>query len=361
MSPAPSELARRLADRAELVCRRYLSQGCRIGSYWVIGDARNNPGRSMFVRLCGPSAGKRAAGKWTDAATGEHGDLLDIIRESRGLSEFGAVLAEAHDFLNLPTPAPEPTSSSAITPSSIGGPESARRLFAMSRPIRGTIAEAYLRGRGIFDLQHVPNLRFHPRCFYRPDRNRPPQAWPALVAAVTTCDGIITGVHRTWLDPSGCGKAKIETPRRAIGYLLGNGVRFGVSDDVLAAGEGIETILSLRCVFPSLPMVAALSAAHLAALSLPSRLRRLYIARDADPAGDAAVAILTQRAEAAGAEAIVLSPRLGDFNDDLSTFGAASLRTTVQHQLAPNDAIRFLSDPKRRHVDHFTSLFSIRS
>ena len=35
----------------------------------------------MFVRLTGP-AGKGAAGKWTDAATGEHGDLLDLIRES---------------------------------------------------------------------------------------------------------------------------------------------------------------------------------------------------------------------------------------------------------------------------------------
>ena len=32
------------------------------------------------MRLSGPEAGKGAAGKWTDAATGEHGDLLDIIR-----------------------------------------------------------------------------------------------------------------------------------------------------------------------------------------------------------------------------------------------------------------------------------------
>jgi hypothetical protein len=31
-----------------------------------------------------------------------------------------------------------------------------------------------------------------------------------------------------------------------MGDLLGNAVRFGVVDDVLAAGEGIETMLSLR-------------------------------------------------------------------------------------------------------------------
>jgi hypothetical protein len=32
-----------------------------------------------------------SAGKWTDAATGECGDLLDVIRESRGLLDFHAV------------------------------------------------------------------------------------------------------------------------------------------------------------------------------------------------------------------------------------------------------------------------------
>ena len=91
-----------------------------------------------------------------------------------------------------------------------------------------------------------------------------------------------------------------------MGDLLGNAVRFGVANDVLAAGEGIETMLSLRCVLPTLPMAAALSANHLAAMLLPLTLRRLYIARDADAAGDAAVTALTERAEAAGIEAIAL-------------------------------------------------------
>ena len=77
-----AELARRLAREAEAVCRHYLSNGRREGRYWLVGDVSNTPGRSMFVRLSGPETGKGAAGKWTDAATGEHGDLLDVIRES---------------------------------------------------------------------------------------------------------------------------------------------------------------------------------------------------------------------------------------------------------------------------------------
>ncbi len=61
-----SELAHRLAREAQAVCRHYLSNGRREGRYWLVGDARNTPGRSMFVRLKGPESGKGAAGKWTE-------------------------------------------------------------------------------------------------------------------------------------------------------------------------------------------------------------------------------------------------------------------------------------------------------
>ena len=168
----------------------------------------------------------------------------------------------------------------------------------MARPIRGTLAETYLRRRGITYLGNLPALRFHPRCFYRADDGASRETWPALLAAVTDLNGAITGVHRTWLARDGTGKAPVATPRRAMGQLLGNGVRFGAARDALGAGEGIETVLSLRCVLPRLPMVAALSANHLAALALPSGLRRLYIALDNDGAGRRAAEALSARAEA---------------------------------------------------------------
>src|ERR1700738_4265903 len=88
MSSHAADLARRLARRAEAVCRHYLSNGHREGHYWLVGDAANTPGRSLFVRLKGPDSGKGAAGKWTDAATGDHGDLLDVIRDSCRLVDF---------------------------------------------------------------------------------------------------------------------------------------------------------------------------------------------------------------------------------------------------------------------------------
>ncbi len=92
-------------------------------------------------------------------------------------------------------------------------------------------------------------------------------------------------------------------------------------------------------------MVAALSAAHLAAILFPATLRRLYIARDDDPAGDGAVQSLIERAQAVGIEAITLSPRVGDFNEDLRAFGIDALRAALRVQIAPEDVARFMATP----------------
>ena len=335
-----SDLAQRLGRQAEAVCRHYLDAGRRQGNYWLVGDVRNTPGRSMFVRL--KDSAKGQAGKWQDAATLEHGDLLDVIRESLDLTDFADVAEEARRFLSLPHPERAQSKKPASMPAPSGSSEAARRLFAMSKPIGGTLAETYLRKRGITTLHGTGNLRFHPRCFYRPDEHEPTETWPALIAAVTDLSGHITGVHRTWLAPDGADKAPIETPRKAMGELLGHAVRFGLPGDVIAAGEGIENVLSVREVAPGMATAAALSAAHLAAILFPDTLRRLYIVRDLDPAGDAATATLTERANAVGIEAITLSPRSGDFNEDIWRFGIDALRANVRVQLAPQDVARFM-------------------
>ena len=348
MSRDASELARRLAREAEAVCRHYLSNGRRQGRYWTVGDVRNTPGRSMFVRLSGPESGRGAAGHWTDAASAEYGDLLDVIRESCGLVDFRDVAEEARRFLRLPRAEPYQTPKPVRTPVPAGSPDAARRLFAMSQPIRRTLVESYLCHRGIKAVHDAGALRFHPRCYYRPDDSSPTETWPAIIAAVTDLEGRITGVHRTYLNPQGfdrsaSGKAPIDTPRRAMGHLLGHAVRFGIARDVMAAGEGIETILSLRYVLPDMPMVAALSAAHLAAVLFPAGLRRLYIVRDDDPAGDNAVESLSARAGTQGIEAIPLSPRYGDFNEDLQNLGTDTLRVALRVHFTPEDLARFMA------------------
>lgn len=202
MQNRAADIGCRLAEQAEAVCRHYLSSGRREGGYWLVGDADNTPGRSLFVRLKSGDAGK-AAGKWTDAATGEHGDLLDIIARRERLTTLRDTLDEARRFLALPRAEPTDTFRQQ-SPARTGSPEAARRLFAMSTPIAGTLAETYLRERGISGARISTALRFHPSCWYRVDEDdsvdHVRDSWPAMIAAVTDDAGTITGAHRTWLD-----------------------------------------------------------------------------------------------------------------------------------------------------------------
>ena len=317
-----SDLAHGLGQNAEVVCRNYLPKGRRQGRYWLCGDVHGTPGRSLYVQLFGDRAGK-----WTDGADGTHGDLLDLIMANRNL-DFRAACDEARAFLRLPI-VPARRSEAPAPP---GTSDAARRLFAASGSIRGTLAEAYLCQRGIALPSDISALRFHPRCFYRAPSGR--QEWPALIAAVTDGKGNVTGVHRTWLDPSG-GKAPVDQPRRALGHLAGNGVRFGTVTDTMLAAEGLETALALKMIMPAMPVIAALSAAHLAALNLPSTLRQLYVARDNDQAGR--IALKKLRSRAVDLDIRELVPRAEDFNADLLTLGPDRLRGWIGEQLAPDD------------------------
>lgn len=341
MTSSASDISRRLGENAEAVCRRYLSNGRREGHYWMVGDVRNTPGRSLYVRLSAGADGG-APGKWTDAASGDHGDLLDIIAASCGHAGFRETLEEARRFLSLPRP-PDAPRNPAPAKAPTGSPESARRLLAATKSLKGTLGEAYLAGRAITNLRPGDPIRFHPHCFYRASKDDAPggrPAWPAIVGAVTDLAGAVTGVHRTWLDPETEDKAPVAYPRRAMGHLLGHGVRFGTSAAVMAAGEGLETMLSLRQVMPAMPLIAGLSGAHLAAIAFPGGLKRLYVARDDDPAGDAALASLRERAAERGVEICPLEPRHDDFNRDLMALGQSALAASLRRQLMPADRLR---------------------
>jgi hypothetical protein len=266
------------------------------------GDADNTPGRSLSVRLEASDRLGGAAGSWIDFATGEHGDLLDLIARSRRLDAFRDVLDEAGHFLRLSPPqwVARPTQAS---PSPIGSPERARRLFASARPIRGTIAETYLRNRGIRGVCHLGALRFHPGCYYHAHGQARPERWPALLAAVT--DRASVRQRRSW------------SPARE----------------------------SRRCCHfaPSCPRCRWwLRFSHLPALLLPPGLRRLYVARDNDAAGYRAAAALSARAQASGIEAITLTPLGDDFNSDLIASGREVLAAALRDRLAPMDVRHFL-------------------
>ena len=333
-------VAAALAERAEAVCRHYLPYGRRQGRYWVAGDLDGARGRSLYVRLSGPGT----PGKFTDAATGQHGDLLDIVRHRSGAPTLRAALDEARAFLALPPAAP-----AAGDDASYDATEAARRLWARCRAIDGTHAERYLNARGLARCRFA-TLRFHPALRYREGPSV--ICLPALVAAVTANvtehpspgerpgGGMLLGVQRTWLDPLAPAKASVANPRKALGRVFGHAVRFGSPADgaPLLVGEGIETVLSMVTAVPEIGAAAALSAGGLGAFAPPPGIARLVIARDNDAEGERAAERLARRCAQAGLSAMVIVPAGNDFNDDLVELGAPALRARLAPLFADRTA-----------------------
>lgn len=328
-SPAGA-IARDLSRDAEAICRRLLSRGRREGRHWRVGDLGNNPGRSLTVALAGPKAGR-----WLDHATGEHGDLLDLIalRETGG-SLSAAMRLARHRFggrslWDCPVPKTD-AAHDADLPDTVA---LARRLWARCEPLPGTLAEAYLRRRALPEPFAGLPLRFYPLLPYRPHPAAPFERHPALVAAVTDASGRLIGVQRTWLDPKG-GKAKVREPRRSFGRVHGHAVRFPALDsndceDRLAVGEGVETILSLRDLLPGWPLAACLSAGALAAFTPSVSICRLVIAHDNGAAGLRAAHRLAARMRQEGCKVTLIRPTLSDANADRRQIGVEFLRERV--------------------------------
>lgn len=186
-------------------------------------------------------------------------------------------------------------------------------------PVRGTIAEAYLRARGI-TCALPDSLRFHPACWHPSARRL-----PALVAMVEGCERF--AVHRTYLRPDGRGKAEAEPDRAMLGTVAGGAVRLAEAEGSLVVAEGIETALSLASGLLGRPATiwAALSTSGMAGLVLPPTPGRLTVATDGDEAGRAGGHALATRAAALGWRVSLLpAPEGRDWNDVLAMKGVAA-------------------------------------
>ena len=101
---ARDELRGALLARLESVLRHLFPAGEVRSGRFTIGDVLGKPGRSLEVVLDGDKAGL-----WTDRATGEGGDIFDLIARQRGLdsrNDFPRVIEEARALAGCPAVVP---------------------------------------------------------------------------------------------------------------------------------------------------------------------------------------------------------------------------------------------------------------
>ena len=194
----------------------------------------------------------------------------------------------------------------------------AQALWMSSGPVRcRSPAALYAERRAIRrPLVGIPALRMNaaaPLSVYRPGR----AARPALIAAVTAADSVLTALEITYLKPNGRVADELRLSRKTIGTLpAGCAVRLDAPAEVLLVAEGVFTALSAGERF-GLPAWALLSTTNLRRWAPPQGVRRVVIAADRGPDGEASAGRLARRlcVEGVAATLHLPPPPFGDWND----------------------------------------------
>jgi putative DNA primase/helicase len=188
--------------------------------------------------------------------------------------------------------------------------EAALAVWCASQPAKGTLAETYLRARGL----HVSSpsaVRFHAGL-----KHPLGGAWPAMVALVTRgADDTPIAIHRTFLTRDGSSKAPLDPAKMMLGPCRGGVVRLADPGKVLMISEGVETGLAAMQATGH-PAWAALSTSGLRSLDLPIAVRDVIVLADGDDPGEAAAQDCARRWKREGRRVRIARPPQGmDFND----------------------------------------------
>lgn len=327
---AYSDVIDGLRARCREVAERYAPGGyIDAGKYWAL-----NPGRadktigSFYVNLAGGYLGK-----WYDHATGERGDLLDLIRMGLNTDQRGA-FDEARRFLGMvgETPAQAALRKRQAERARIGQERAAAEAMQnkakqsaaahalwlrCQSDIVGTPVDLYLAGRGIgvAQLGRIPHaIRFHPGLRYYHEDAETGEifegVYPAMVTAIHGPAGEggaprFWGAHQTWLARDVRGiwrKAPVPKSKKVTGQVKGGFIRLwsgigprGGKGASLSRSqalsvivtEGIENGLSAAVLKPAARVLVGVSLGNLAEMALPASVQAITFIRDNDEAQQA--------------------------------------------------------------------------
>lgn len=243
--------------------------------------------------------------RWHCFGCGAGGDVFDFLSQLHGVG-----LREAAEMLtggNLPSVfiAPLPVDDGADRVAE------AKAIWRAAVPAAGTLAEAYLRNRGL-TLPIPASIRFTSLRYGSRGSEH-----PVLVAAVASADNKLCGIQRTYLAADGKGKLAVEKPKLSLGRVSGGAIRLAPCAASLVVCEGLEDGLSLQQVLGRATWVAA-GASMLPSMVFPAGVQSVAIGGDNDEAGRNAARKAADNFAHRGIETRVFFPLdAKDFNAEL--------------------------------------------
>ena len=327
-----------LQDRIEQLVLQLLPEGKRSGKYWIAANPTRNDRHagSFWVALRG------VPGSWRDEATGEKGDVLQLICYLRGAG-FGDALRFARGWLGLDDMPPERVAQMSQeardrrkeAEAREEAEEAKRRAAAKAHwlncweSLEGTVAERYLRGRNL-DLgrllRRCSALRFAPNEEHHESGAR----WPCIVAAMSGPGGSIHAIHRTFLARDGSGKAPIDPHRKIWPRFAGAAIHLwrGKSgkpasaaparSDLLLLVEGVEDGLTAALAYPEARVWCAGSLGNLGNLVIPQCAERVVVCADNDWGKPQAQALLEKGLQALYAQGVPVGVCFSNVGKDLN-------------------------------------------
>lgn len=201
----------------------------------------------------------------------------------------------------------------------------ALRLWKGSKSVSGTLAENYLRARGL--LPPFPTtLRFNPATILGSGAER--RTMPAMIAAVESDLGVVA-VQRTFLDPMNLLRKPIPKPKVSLGLLGTAAIRLAPPTDELGLAEGIEDALSATEWFGT-PTWALGGVERLAVVAIPEKVRRVIVFGDRGRAAERSLEKAREHLTENGRELII---RLPEHHDDWNDAWRARLRRRASRTL----------------------------
>ncbi|MBL4761761.1 MAG: toprim domain-containing protein [Gammaproteobacteria bacterium] len=372
--PTFTQIIDGLQSRPQQVAERY-APGGRVsgGRYWACCPWRNDTTPNSFhVSLHGSYAGR-----YRDEATGDMGDMLDLIQQACNLDRRGA-LEEAKAFLGMAGETPQQQrlrdrqtkkakqnqeqATRDAHKKSVMRRKQAQAIYLSNRgDWAGSPVDHYLAGRAITlaAMGRQPNtICFAPKLkYYQTDKTTGEifeGAYPAMVAAIygAAVDGQrpeFMGIHQTFLSQLTDGRwvkadhpdlpddvrlprAKILMGSKKGGFIRlwtgigprgGKGAPLSRGAGVVWITEGIEDGLSAVCLDPTRRVLAGIDLGNLRSMILPKTIDRIILIgdNDKDPKLLAALDVARARfADRHGTCIIWRSPHGHDLNDALVKF-----------------------------------------
>lgn len=292
------DISESLTMQAEAAAQALLPDGRRVGLEWYASSSHSPLGYAVSVVLRGRKQGVVLfTGGTSNGKVG--GDILNLAQEIYGSKRAG--IEWAKNFLGIHDLSPEQSAQARKLAERKQRDREwkekeerrrklarVRKVWTESGPIAGTLAEAYLIGRGLTKSEWPPTIRFHPCLEWtaggvKTDEGwRPGPSYPALVSAVQNADRELTAVWRIYLNEQG-EKADLDPCKVGLGYARGGAVRLGPVAESIAVAEGLETSLAVRELLSGAVSVwATLSTSGMTSFEPPSIVRKVNIYPDSD-------------------------------------------------------------------------------